>query len=391
MKKILNSPLASFVVLVVIIFVIVRISLMSNTVTDLLQLNNEELGTGYISYSDTLHVVAFAGYFPEAIVREFESEYDVKINVELFESSLELRHRLDAGATYDLIVVNDYLVEPFAEAGYLIPISHNQIPNYSYIDDRFRSIDFDYGNQYSIPFLWGTVGVSYNTNYVVGLPLSWEQLFEPERIEYLRGNISILDDYRVTIGIMLQYLGYDPNTTNENEIAQATNQLLQLVPYIAFDHLEVIEQDILSEDLYMSMMWSGDAAMISSKNRNVRYTLPSEGTIFWVDNLAITRTSENQSLAYRFIDFLLNPRVIADISNLNYHANPVTDSRRYIDRHILNGPAYTNPYVSGNVTLITDIGEYDSLYQRYWDTFTDSLQSHMESVTDTLRLSPSTP
>lgn len=377
MNKILNSPLFSLLVLILILITVGVISYRNGTVSNMLQINTITDTEG-VAVGDTLHILTYPEYFPDHIFDEFESQNNVVIVVDILETPTQLQQMVESETSYDIIIVNDYLVKPLSDAGLLMPIAHNRLSNFRFIDSRFRAIDYDYGNQHSIPFIWGTVGLTYNSHNVVGLPLSWERLFDPKRIEYLSGRISLLDDYRVTMGVLLLKLGYSPNTTNVDEIEIITERLLQLVPYVVLDNLSKIENDLLNEELYLSMMWSGSASMLSTSNRTLRYTLPSEGTIFWVENLAITSYSDNHHLAYLFIDYLLEPEVIAQISNSNFHANPVTYSRRYIHRHILNGPAYANPSLSSGVNMINHIGEDDTLYQRYWSVFTDSLEAYKE-------------
>lgn len=375
MNKLLNSPLASLLILVAIVITGITI-LYSNERTSVMLPFTDTLNETTIASGDTLHILTYPDYFPEAIIHLFENYSNSKVEVELFESPSQLRRLVVENTHYDLIIVNDYSVRPLSENGQLSPISHNKLSNFQYIDSRFKAIDYDYGNRYSIPFMWGTVGLSFNSEYVIGLPLTWKNIFESDRIEYLSGNIGLLDDYRVTMGILLMEQGYDPNTVNEEDVLAVTEKLMELIPHILIDDIEIIESDLINEDLYIGMMWSGSAAMISSKNHNLRYSLPSEGTIFWVDNLAITSYSDNIDLAYKFIDFLIDPRNIAAITNENFHANPVTHSRRYVDRHILNGPAYANPYFSDGVIMVKNIGEFDSFYEKQWDVFMDSLSSY---------------
>lgn len=374
MNKLLNSPLVSLIILLVIIITIFAVSYTSDRIPNLVPFSGtiEDLVTS----EDTLHILTFPEYFPESVISDFENSNNIHIALEYFESPSQLKNLIENNTKYDIVIINDYLVKPISDSGYLKPIEHHKLSNFKLIDTRFRAIDYDYGNQHSIPFVWGTVGLSYNSNYVLGIPLTWKNLFEPTRIEYLSGKISLLDDYRITMGILLLKRGLDPNSIKSDDLAIITERLLQLVPYIVIDNLSTIEERLTNEELYMGMMWSGNAAMISTDNHNLRYTLPSEGTVFWVDNLAITSHSDNQTMAYKFIDYLLDPRVMSTITNSNYHANPITYSRRYIHRRILNGPAYANPYFSGDVKMIKFIGDYDSLYQKHWDIFMDSLASY---------------
>jgi spermidine/putrescine-binding protein len=122
-------------------------------------------------------------------------------------------------------------------------------------------------------------------------------------------------------------------------------------------------------------MWSSNATHASSLNPNVRFTLPSEGSIFWVDNLTIPIHSRNLLLAYAFIDFALDPMVAAEMTNQSFEANPVTYSRRYIEGRILKGPSYSNPYLSNNVSMIRYLDEDEAIYVSNWNRFLQAMDS----------------
>lgn len=378
-NKLMDSPYLSLAILLLISVAILTVVYQNERVLPLRQ------STDFTpTIVDTLHVLSFPEYFPESVLEEFEEQYRIKVQVTPFLSPSQFLEMIGNDNRYDIVVLNDYLVKPLSEEGIIAPILQNKLSNYQYIDIRFKANDYDFMNQFSIPFVWGTVGLSYNTENIVGLPLSWKNLFDPEQVSYMSGRIVVLNDYRVTLGLLLMANGCDQNTLNEDEIAMASELLMRLIPYLApneiLENLEVVEEMFINEELYMGMMWSGSATMLSISNHNLRYTLPDEGTIFWVDNIAFTSNSTKQDIAYKFVDYLLSQRVMASLSNTHYHANPVTYSKRYIQRRILNGPAYMNPYLAGEVTMIKDIGDHDLIYKKYWNVFLDSLKSYHSDV-----------
>jgi spermidine/putrescine transport system substrate-binding protein len=381
MEKIKNSPYTSLFVLFLIITLVLVHQYSRENVPSILPFSGTTDGSDF-TRADTLYILSYPEYFPKDLIVEYERTHDITIAVTFIDSPSHLKLIVEQDHNYDLIIINDYLVKPFSDSGLLKPLDLHKIKNYHLIDVRFKSMGYDYGNSHSIPFTWGTVGLSYNSEYVVGLPLTWKKLFEPVNVGYLRGKISLLDDYRITMGILLIKNGFNPNSTNPDELQIVYDRLMRLVPYVVMDEIENVENMLVNEDLYMSMMWSGSATMISRKNHDLRYTLPSEGTIFWIDNLAIPHSTKKLVEVYEFINYVLDPRVIASITNSNNTANPVTYSRRFIHRHILNGPSYANPYFSGDVKMIEYIGENDSLYDRHWQAFLDSLKSYNLSNLD---------
>lgn len=174
--------------------------------------------------TDTLRLYTWPNYFTDDILTLFEDRFDANIRVEYYETNEEMISMLQQGKIVDIIVPTDYVVSYLSGDGFLEPINRTKLPNYEFLDIRFREMDYDYANQFSIPYFWGSVGIDYNQNYVTGLPLSWNTMLDPTQIAYLRNRISILDDMRMTIGISLISLGYNPNTTNEEEIVEATNR-----------------------------------------------------------------------------------------------------------------------------------------------------------------------
>jgi len=131
----------------------------------------------------------------------------------------------------------------------------------------------------------------------------------------------------------------------------------------------------LDEDIYFGVNWSGSAGKLSMEQPNFRFLLPPKGSLFFVDNFAIPTTSRQDSLAYKFINYLLAPRVAAKLTNENYYANTVSDSRRYINRMILKGPSYTNPFFSTNMYTVKDLGEFDTIYIKEWERFKMSYEA----------------
>jgi spermidine/putrescine transport system substrate-binding protein len=369
LTKLLRSPGFSITVVIVLVLLVswYRNPGFYTTVRDSYLANNT-----VTERTDTLRLYTFPNYFTDDILNLFENRFNVDIRVEYYESNEEMMSMLQQGKIVDVIVPTDYTVSYLSGDGFLEPMDRTKLPNYEFLDIRFREMDYDYANQFSIPYFWGSVGIDYNQTYVMGLPLSWNTMLDPMQIAHLSNRISILDDMRMTIGISLISLGYNPNTTNEEEIVEATNRLIAILPHLRTLKSENLDVELNTDDVVISMYWSGSAAKAASSNKNLRFLLPSEGSIFFVDNLSIPVNSTSKNLAFEFINFLLDPVVAARLTNQNFYANPVTHSRRYIDRIILKGPAYINPFLSKNIYVIKDLGDEGALYEKYWKIFKDS-------------------
>jgi spermidine/putrescine transport system substrate-binding protein len=323
--------------------------------------------------ADTLFVYSFPNYFSEKVLQEFKDAENIAIKIDFYDSNEELLETMFDGKPYDVIVPTDYMIKELRALNLIEPIQKQLIPNYKNIDIRFREMEYDYGNQYSIPYFWGAVGLTYDQNHVMNLPLTWSSLLDTIQVAHLRNKIAILDDARMSLGIILIAMGLDPNTRNEDDISQAADILIHLSPYIGLIQSEDLVEPLMNGDIHMAMNWSGSSAYIADINTDFRFVLPAEGSIFFVDNFAVPVNAPSRTLAYKFINYLLDPRVAANLTNENFFPNPITASRRFVDRIILKGPAYINPFLASNVHVIEDLGEVDSIYYREWQRFRDHI------------------
>ena len=323
--------------------------------------------------TDTLFIYSYPNYFSEEVLNEFQEAENLAIKIEFYDSNEELLDSMLDGKVYDLIVPTDYMIEQLRLSNLIEPINKQLLPNYKNLDIRFREMEYDYGNQYSIPYFWGAVGLTYDQNHVMNLPLTWSSLLDTTQVAHLRNKIAILDDPRMSLGIVLIAMGLDPNTTNELEISRAADILIHLSPYIGLIQSEDLEEPLLNGDIHIAMNWSGSSAYIADINTDFRFVLPAEGSIFFVDNLAVPVNASAKTLSYKFINYLLDARVAAQLTNKNFFPNPITSSRKYVERIILKGPAYINPFLSSNIHVIEDLGEVDSVYYREWHRFKDHI------------------
>jgi len=336
------------------------------------------------NYKDTLRVFSFSEYFENRLIlNDFEKLHQTKVILETYTSNEQLYDALLSGRAFDIIVPTDYMVTQLSNEGRLSAINRSRIPNYSMIDIRFSEMDYDYGNRFSIPYFWGVIGLMYDNQYIYNPPLSWAAVFDTSEIIRARYNLALLDDPRMSLGISLISIGFNPNTTNESEIAAATDKLIHMAPFLR--GLQSDGLDVLINDgtLNVALNWSGNAALTASKNSSIRFSMPAEGSIFFVDNLCIPANANNPEGAHQFMDYLLDPKIAAKLTNTNYYPNPITESRRYVDRIILKGPSYTNPFLSSNIHYLQDLGIADTLYLHYWKLFRDAYnQSANEKRTD---------
>jgi spermidine/putrescine transport system substrate-binding protein len=383
-NEILNSPKFTIGIVVTIILVIVLYNIET---TRNLMLSTFDDVSFEVTSSDTLHLFTFAEYFHEDVIQDFSRKHNIYVKATLFDTQQQMLDSLLAGKRYDLITPSDYTVEELVKLGLIKLIDKDKIPRYLHIDVRLREMDYDFGNNYSIPYFWGAVGLMYNNNYVINPPLSWESIFDTTLINQVRHKVALLDDARATLGIALIANGHSPNTTDPQQISDAADSLIRIATFLGGVQSDGLESEFDSGNLYMSMNWSGSAALANSTHSYLRFSMPAEGSIFFVDNLSIPTNAKNEDAAYKFIDYLLLSETAALMTNTNYYPNPITHSRRYIDRSILKGPAYFNPFLSAdaNIHFVQDLGIVDTLYAHHWNRFKDFYNYHDTTTSENQR------
>jgi spermidine/putrescine transport system substrate-binding protein len=327
------------------------------------------LGPREASSSDNPNVLSvynWSTYIDPEAIKDFEKKFGVDVQYDTYESNEDLLAKISPGNPgYDIIVPTSDYIAIMASQGLLEPLDHANIPNLKNVDDKFLDPPFDPGNQYSVPYQWGTMGLGYNIKKTRGELHSWADIFEPR----FAGRVSLMEDLRAMLGVILIYLGYEPNSTNLNEIDQARDYLVK--------HQEVIAafapdtgQNLLDQgEVDIAVEWSGDIFQIMEENPDIRYAIPKEGTIVWTDNLAIPKDAPHKALAEKFINFVLEPEVGAKISNYVKYGSPnkAAIAQGLIEEEDLKNPSiYPSPDVFKKLKYTDDIGKATELYDDAW-------------------------
>jgi spermidine/putrescine transport system substrate-binding protein len=259
----------------------------------------------------------------------------------------------------------DYMVRIMVSENILEPLNFQNIPNQKNLDARFINQTFDPGNKYSLPYQWGTMGIGYNLKATKGEINSWAAMFDPK----YTGKIAWQDDARYTFAAVLMYLGFDPNTTNPEEINKARDLLIKSNNIIAAFVPDTGQALLDQGEVNVTMEWSGDLFQVMKENPNLRYAIPKEGTIVFSDNMAIPKGAPHKELAEKFINFVLQPEVGAQISNFTHYGSPnkAAIDQGLIDPKDLNNPQiYPSAEVFGKMKFLQDVGKATALYDRAW-------------------------
>ncbi len=256
----------------------------------------------------TLKVFSWGAYIDETVITEFENEYKCVVIYDMFESNEAMYTKLLSGERYDILVPSDYMVQRLIEEDFLKALDFSKLPNASGIIPSLMGREFDPTNAYSVPYFWGNVGLIYNTTIVDESDLSqgWEIL----RNTKYKGQIYVYDSERDAFMVALKALGYSANTTNQTQLNTAYDWLESLDksmdPVYSTDDLI---DNMIQGNKAIAMVYSGDAAYITTENPDMAYYVPEQGTNFWVDNMVITKDAKELDLAYHWINTMLSPEV----------------------------------------------------------------------------------
>ena len=310
-----------------------------------------------------LNIYIWSNYLPDNVIAEFERRYDAKLNVELYDSNEVLLARLQSGANYDLIVPSDYMVTVLHEQGLLDELNRDLLTNLSNLDPQFVGLPYDPASQYSLPYMWGTTGIAYRKDKIAESIDSWEALWDRR----YKDRIAMLDDVRETFGAALKRLGKSLNSADQNEIQAAAMLLMEQKPLVKAYDSGGFDQMLLSGDAWIAQAYSGQIAKAIAENSAIAYVIPKEGCTIFVDNLCVTRNSPNKELAHEFMNFVLEPRVAADIANGTGYSSVNLAGRSLIRPELLmNEAAYPPREALERCEFIRELGSVVSVYDRLW-------------------------
>lgn len=311
-----------------------------------------------------LNVYNWGDYIDPDVIKDFEEEFNVKVNYNTFATNEDMYVSIAKGGTsYDVAFPSDYMIERMISEGLLAEINKDNIPNIKYIGEEYLDLDFDPGNKYSVPYMWGTFGILYNKTMVDDVVDSWDILWN----EKYAGQILMLDSQRDSIGVSLKRLGYSMNTRDLNELEEAKNELIKQKPLVYAYVGDDVKQLMVAEEAALAVVWSGDAVAMMWENENLEYVYPKEGTNIWFDNMVIPKNAKNKELAEQFINFLNRPDIAA--RNVQYigYSTPNVAAQELLPEEIRNSQvAYPSKEILKNTEIFRDMKDMLNVYDELW-------------------------
>ena len=312
-----------------------------------------------------LNIYCWSTYISPRVVRGFENKFHCHVNYDLYDSNEALLAKLQAGnVDYDLVIPSDYMVQILIQQHLLAPLDKSRLPNvWANVSPRFLHLPFDPGNDYSVPYAWGTTGLAYRSDLVHEKVDSWDILLDPR----YAGHILLLDDMREVFAMALKKLGYSLNTTNPEEIRQARDLLMRQKPLVKGYNSSNFEQDLAAGDAWLAQAYNGNLTFVMRDEPRIKYVIPKEGCTISVDCACIPRHAVHKELAEEFINYFHRPEVAAEFVNDCGFNTPNPASAKFVERWIRDEPAiFPDPASLDRCEFMRDVGPVIALYDRYW-------------------------
>ena len=320
-----------------------------------------------MAQNNKLNVFIWSEYIDPKIVEQFEKQFDCKVTIDLYEDNESMMAKLQGGGAslYDICVPSDYIIPALLKEKLLAPLRPENIPNLKNLDPQFANREYDPGNKYTAPYQWGTSGIYVRKGKDEAVEETWGLIFDPNK---QLGPFLMLDDARTTIGVALLYKGFDVNSTDKAQLRQARDLILDAKKRSrGFEGAVGGKNKVLAKICKMAMVYNGDAARGMKDDAETSYFVPREGSEIWLDNLAIPAQAPHREMAEKFINYVLDARIGAQLSNFNRYATPNKAAREFINPDDLkNAAIYPPPEVMQKLHFVKDLGAKSQWYDELW-------------------------
>ncbi|QYY80495.1 polyamine ABC transporter substrate-binding protein [Pseudomonas germanica] len=333
-----------------------------------------------------LAVYNWTEYLPKSVVSSFEKETGISVQYDVFDTAETLEAKLLTGNSgYDLAFPSHDRVPTLVKAGAILEIDHSKLSNWKNLDPEFLKnlAKTDPGNAHAVPYLWGTTLIGYNKDKVQAafkggpIPNSWSLVFDPQYASKVKDcGVAFIDAPSEVFSIALRYLGLDPNATDQPSLEKARDLLMQARPNITYFHSARWLQDLANGDICVVVGYSGGVAMardLAQSNGSkvqIGLIMPDEGALAWSDDMVIPKGAKNIEEAYKFIDYIQRPDIIAQISNVIGYPNANPASSGMIDPARLADEALFIPEPKREKLFFQNVQAFsvERMKTRYWNT-----------------------
>lgn len=327
-------------------------------------------------FAQTLRVSNFVDYIDVEVLKDFASKYDVEIVYDTHSDSEEIYNKLiNNDDSYDVVILTSHYIQKLKKKNLISKIDSSKLSNYKNVDQKFLVLNFKGVEDYAITYFWGSIGLYINQNKLKGNFDSWNDLWSKD----LKKSLLISKEPLDVFAIVLKSLGYSANSTNEEEIKKAYEKLVLLIPNIKEISSGNVPTYFTQNDFIAGMMFNGDAKIISDELKEYKYIYPKEGTLLWADGIIIPENSKNKELAHKFIDFILDGKVSANIADKIGYALANNEAKKYMPKSYLDDYLlYPSTSQIKNSEILNDNENTHKLILEYWQKFLDEYAKYQD-------------
>ena len=312
-----------------------------------------------------LNIYIWTSYLPDEVVAEFQRRTGYAVTVDTYSSNEALLEKLQSKVSdYDLVVPSDYMLRILIAEDLLHPLDHGRLRRFAHLGAFFLDRDFDPGNRYSVPYLWGTTGIGYDQRKVKGALDSWQALFDPRHA----GRILMLDDMREAFAAALKLDGRSLNERDPAALRRAAERLKAQKRLVRTYNSSDFANLLAAGDVDLAQGYNGELARVVARDPSrFAYVVPKEGGTLWIDSLAVPKTTRHLDAAYAFLDYVLDPAVAARIVGGIRYATANLSAWPLVDPAIRRDPAiFPPPAVLARCELLRDLGDTTPLLDELW-------------------------
>ena len=314
----------------------------------------------------TVYFYNCGDYIDEDLLAKFTKETGIKVDYSTYDTNEIMYQKLKSTpGSYDLVIPSDYMIEKMINNDMLQKLDFSKIPNYANIDEQFKNLPYDPNNEYSIPYMWGTMGIVYNKTMVTEPVDSWDILWDSKYDD----QIFMYDSERDSIMVALKKLGYSMNTRDEAQLEEAKQLLIEQAPLVLAYVGDEGKNKMINGEAALMLAWSGDAMVMLQENPDLAYAIPKEGSNWFVDGMVMSKDAANVEQAYQYMNFLCRPDIAAKNAEYIGYSTPISAARELLPEEIKNSEvAYPDPSIlkKDNMEMFNDPSDIISLYSSIW-------------------------
>lgn len=314
-----------------------------------------------------LNLFIWSEYIDPKLVTQFEKQFDCKVNIDLYEDAESMLAKMQGGGAslYDVVVPPDHVVKAMIKLQLIAPLRHENIPNIKNIDEKFASPPFDKGNKYTVPYQWGTVGIYARQSKDKPISPTWGLFFDPKQ---QAGSFFLIDSVRDMMGAALKYKGYSINSTDPAQLKQARDLIIEAKKRSAgFEGSVGAKNKVLAKSARIGIAYSGEGVRGMTEDKETTYFIPNEGSQIWLDNLAVAAQAPHRDLAEKFLNFILDAKVGAQLSAYTQFASPNKAAMEFISPADLKNPEiYPPAEIKAKLEFLEDLAGKSRLYDEIW-------------------------